>query len=244
MRIPADASRLWKFCYVALSALRPLFCALKIEGAENIPRQGGAVLACNHPGGMDSFVLGFACPRQVFYMAKRELFNIHPVVSFLLHRIGAFPINRGARDTVAIQYSVDLLKQGRVLGMFPEGTRNRGRPMRRGKSGAVRIAIDAGVPVVPVAVQGIPHLHRNWYNPFKRTKLSVQFGQPVTFPPGTMEEVQEYTTEIMLEVARMMPPELRGHYEEALAAPGDKTPTSAQPPLEPLNPGARDLATG
>ncbi|MCY3899870.1 MAG: lysophospholipid acyltransferase family protein [Caldilineaceae bacterium] len=244
MRIPADASRLWKFCYVALSALRPLFCALKIEGAENIPRQGGAVLACNHPGGMDSFVLGFACPRQVFYMAKRELFNIHPVVSFLLHRIGAFPINRGARDTVAIQYSVDLLKQGRVLGMFPEGTRNRGRPMRRGKSGAVRIAIDAGVPVVPVAVQGIPHLHRNWYNPFKRTKLSVQFGQPVTFPPGTMEEVQEYTTEIMLEVARMMPPELRGHYEEALAAPGDQTPTSAQPPLEPLNPGARDLATG
>ena len=244
MRIPADASRLWKFCYVALSALRPLFCALKIEGAENIPRQGGAVLACNHPGGMDSFVLGFACPRQVFYMAKRELFNIHPVVSFLLHRIGAFPINRGARDTVAIQYSVDLLKQGRVLGMFPEGTRNRGRPMRRGKSGAVRIAIDAGVPVVPVAVQGIPHLHRNWYNPFKRTKLSVQFGQPVTFPPGTMEEVQEYTTEIMLEIARMMPPELRGHYEEALAAPGDQTPTSAQPPLEPLNPGARDLATG
>ncbi|MDE0080246.1 MAG: lysophospholipid acyltransferase family protein [Caldilineaceae bacterium] len=244
MRIPADASRLWKFCYVALSALRPLFCALKIEGAENIPRRGGAVLACNHPGGMDSFVLGFACPRQVFYMAKRELFNIHPVVSFLLHRIGAFPINRGARDTVAIQYSVDLLKQGRVLGMFPEGTRNRGRPMRRGKSGAVRIAIDAGVPVVPVAVQGIPHLHRNWYNPFKRTKLSVQFGQPVTFPPGTMEEVQEYTTEIMLEVARMMPPELRGHYEEALAAPGDQTPTSAQPPLEPLNPGARDLATG
>ena len=243
MRIPADASRMWKFCFVALTALRPLFCALKIEGAENVPRQGGAVLACNHPGGMDSFVLGMASPRQVFYMAKRELFNIHPVVSFLLHRIGAFPINRGAHDTAAIQYSVDLLKQGRVLGMFPEGTRNRGKPMRRGKSGAVRIAIDAGVPVVPVAVQGIPHLHRNWYNPFKRTKLSVQFGQPVKFPPGTMEDVQEYTTEIMLDVARMMPPELRGHYEEALASPQDRTPTSPQP-AEPLNPAARDLATG
>ncbi len=243
MRIPSDASGLWKFCYAALSALRPLFCALRIEGVENVPRQGGVVLACNHPGGMDSFVLGFASPRQVFYMAKRELFNIHPVVSFLLHRIGAFPINRGAHDTVAIEYSVDLLRKGRVLGMFPEGTRNRGKPMRRGKSGAVRIAIDAGVPVVPVAVLGIPHLHRNWYNPFKRTKLSVQFGQPVQFPPGTMEDVQEYTTEIMLEVARMMPPELRGHYEEALACPRDRSPASRKP-VEPLTPGPRDLATG
>lgn len=243
MRIPADASRMWKFCYVALSALRPLFCALRIEGVENVPRQGGVVLACNHPGGMDSFVLGFASPRQVFYMAKRELFNIHPVVSFLLHRIGAFPINRGAHDTAAIEYSVDLLKKGFVLGMFPEGTRNRGKPMRRGKSGAVRIAIEAGVPVVPVAVLGIPHLHRNCYNPFKRTKLSVQFGQPVMFPPGTVEEVQEYTTEIMLEVARMMPPELRGHYEEALAPPQDRSPTSTHP-VESFNSGARDLATG
>lgn len=243
MRIPSDASSLWIFCYVALNVLRPLFGSLKVKGVEKIPRRGGVVLACNHPGGMDSFVLGMASPRQVFYMAKRELFNIHPVVSFLLHRIGAFPINRGAHDTAAIQYSVDLLKQGRVLGMFPEGTRNRGKPMRRGKSGAVRIAIDAGVPVVPVAVQGIPHLHRNWYNPFKRTKLSVQFGQPLQFPPGTMEEVQEYTTEIMLEVASMMPPELRGHYEEALAAPTDRTPTSTQPPVEPLTPGPRDLAT-
>ena len=243
MRIPSDASSLWIFCFVALNVLRPLFGSLKVKGVEKIPRRGGVVLACNHPGGMDSFVLGMASPRQVFYMAKRELFNIHPVVSFLLHRIGAFPINRGAHDTAAIQYSVDLLKQGRVLGMFPEGTRNRGKPMRRGKSGAVRIAIDAGVPVVPVAVQGIPHLHRNWYNPFKRTKLSVQFGQPVTFPPGTMEEVQDYTTEIMLEVASMMPPELRGHYEEALASPRDRNPTSPQP-AEPLNPAAKDLATG
>ncbi len=160
MRIPSDASRLWKFCYVALTLLRPLFCALKVEGVENVPRKGGVVLACNHPGGMDSFVLGFASPRQVYYMAKRELFNVHPVMTFLLYRIGAFPINRGARDTEAIEYSVELLKQGRVLGMFPEGTRNRGKPMRRGKSGAVRIAIDAGVPVVPVAVLEIPHLHK------------------------------------------------------------------------------------
>jgi len=243
MRIPSDASRLWKFCHAALTLLRPLFCALRVEGVENVPRKGGVVLACNHPGGMDSFVLGFASPRQVYYMAKRELFNVHPVMTFLLYRIGAFPINRGARDTEAIEYSVELLKQGRVLGMFPEGTRNRGKPMRRGKSGAVRIAIDAGVPVVPVAVLGIPHLHKNWLNPFKRTQLSVQFGQPMLFPAGTMEDVQEYTTEIMLEVARMMPPDLRGHYGEAVASSRDRTPPRT-PVAEPTGPAARDIATG
>ncbi len=243
MRIPSDASGLWKFCHVALTLLRPLFCGLRVEGAENVPREGGVVLACNHPGGMDSFVLGFACPRQVFYMAKRELFNVHPVMTFLLYRIGAFPINRGARDTEAIEYSVALLKQGRVVGMFPEGTRNRGKPMRRGKSGAVRIAIDAGVPVVPVAVLEIPHLHKNWLNPFKRTRLSVQFGQPTLFPAGTMEEVQEYTTKIMQEVARMMPPELRGYYGEAPASSRDQTPART-PAAEPASPAARDIATG
>ena len=165
MRFPSDASGPWKFCFLVLSALRPLTSNLKLEGAENVPKQGGVVLACNHPGGMDSFILGLAAPRQVFYMAKRELFNIHPVVTYLLYRIGAFPINRGARDTEAIEYSVELLKQGRVLGMFPEGTRNRGKPLRRGKSGAVRIAIDAGVPVVPVAVLEIPHLHKTGTTP-------------------------------------------------------------------------------
>ncbi|MCY3711069.1 MAG: hypothetical protein OXG26_19445, partial [Caldilineaceae bacterium] len=102
--------------------------------------------------------------------------------------------------------------------------------------------LDAGVPVVPVAVLEIPHLHKNWLNPFKRTQLSVQFGQPMLFPEGTMEDVQEYTTEIMLEVARMMPPELRGHYGEALASSPDRTPPRT-PVAEPTGPAARDIAT-
>ena len=243
MRTPSEASGPWKFCHAVLSALHPLFCSLTVEGVEHVPQKGGVVLACNHPGGLDSFVLGLCSPRQVFYMAKRELFNIHPVVTYLLYRIGAFPINRGARDAAAIEFSVNLLKQGRIVGMFPEGTRNRGKPMRRGKSGAVRIAIDAGVPVVPVAVLGIPHLHRNWYNPFKRTKLSVQFGQPMHFPPGTTEEVQAFTAEVMLEVARMMPLELQGHYQEAVASTRDRTLPSA-PIKKPASPAAKDMATG
>ncbi len=243
MRIPKDAYPLWKFCFVSLSLLRPLCGSLKVEGVENLPQEGGVVLASNHPGGLDSFVLGLCCPRQVFYMAKRELFNIHPFLTYLLHNIGAFPINRGARDAGAIEHSVKLLKQGLVLGMFPEGTRNRGKPLRRGKTGAVRIAMDAGAPVVPVAIQGIPHLHKYLFNPFKRTKLSVQFGQPMWLPPGTMDDVQENTTAVMLEIARMLPPELRGHYAEPPASSQDPTPPGTRMP-ESASKVAKNIPTG
>ncbi len=219
MKFPSDASFTWKICHLLIGVFRRLVLSWHVSGLEHIPAKGGVVLACNHPGGLDSFALGYASPRQVFYMAKRELFNIHPVVTFFLYRIGAFPINRGARDTAAIEYSVDLLRQGRIVGMFPEGTRNRGNPLRRGKSGAVRIALDAGVPIVPVAVLGIPHLHKNWYNPFRRTRLSIQFGKPMQFQPGTMEDVQGYTGEVMLAIAAMMPPELRGPYRETAPSP-------------------------
>ena len=147
-------------------------------------------------------------------MAKRELFNVHPVITYLLKGIGAFPINRGASDTAAIEYSIKLVRAGRVLGMFPEGTRNRGKPLRRGKSGAARIAIEANAPVVPVVVLGIPHLHKHWYNPFKRSQIAVRFGQPFHFAGESMEDVAEFTHEIMMSIARMMPPELRGYYSE------------------------------
>ncbi|MDE0428488.1 MAG: lysophospholipid acyltransferase family protein [Caldilineaceae bacterium] len=225
-KVPADASRLWRSCYRIIYAIRPLFCSLQVEGVENVPPEGGVVLACNHPGGLDSFILGFTCPRQVYYMAKRELFNVHPVMTYLLYRIGAFPINRGASDTAAIEFSIKLVREGRVLGMFPEGTRNRGKPLRRGKSGAVRIAIEADAPVVPVTVLGIPHLHRHWYNPFRRTRIAVRFGQPFHFSSGTVEDVAEYTHEVMRAMARMMPPELRGHYSEDEAPAGANSQNS------------------
>ncbi len=162
---------------------------------------------------MDVITLAYASPRQVFYMAKQELFDIHPALTFLIYRLGAFPVNRGARDTAAIDYSLQLLREGRVLGMFPEGTRNRGQPLGRGRSGTVRVALEAGVPVVPAAVLGVPDLHKNWYHPLKWTRMSVHFGEPLWFPPGDMARASKYTAEVMYAIARMMPPELRGRYK-------------------------------
>ena len=242
MGYPADSTPTWKYSYQAIHALRPLFCSLQVTGVEHVPRQGGVVLACNHPGGLDSFVLGYASSRQVYYMAKRELFNVHPLVTRFLHGIGAFPINRGARDTAALEHSVNLLREGLVLGMFPEGTRNRGMPLRRGRSGVARVALEADVPIVPVAVQGIPHLHQTWRNPFDRTHVSVQFGQPLRFAAGTMEKAPEYTTEVMIAIARMMPPELRGQYGDTIAPSREKTPPQQGDAAASRQRGAGDSA--
>ena len=210
--IPSDASRTWKFFHILFSALHPPVCSLRVEGTERVPSTGGVVIACNHSGGVDVIFLSYASPRQIFYMAKQELFDVHPVVASLCYRCGAFPVNRGARDTAAIAYSVQLLREGRVLGMFPEGTRNRGRPLLRGKSGAVRVALEADVAVGPAAVLGVPDFYKNWYRPWKRPRLFVRFGEPMWFPAGDMSYVSEYTSEVMYAIARMMPPELRGPY--------------------------------
>lgn len=233
---------MWRICFVAIGVFRSFSFSLRVTGEQNIPKEGGVILACNHPGGLDSFILGFSSPRQVFYMAKRELFNIHPIVTYFLNSIGAFPINRGARDISAISHSVELLQEGRVLGMFPEGTRNRGNPLRRGRGGAIRIALEADVPVVPVSILGIPQLHKNWYNPFKRDRVSVQFGEPIYFPAGKMEDVAKYTTEVMFAIARMMPAELRGRYAEAETA-SENTSSPRPPTGHPSTVSGRSGAT-
>jgi 1-acyl-sn-glycerol-3-phosphate acyltransferase len=214
-RPPQNATTAWKICHRIVSGLLPLLGSLRIEGRENVPKTGGAVLSCNHPGGVDVVALGYASPRQIFYMAKQELFEFKPWFSALITSVGAFPIRRGEYDTQAIDHSIQLVRDGDVLGMFPEGTRNRGRPLRRPKSGAVRIAALAGAPLIPSSVIGIPALHKEWKNPLHRTPVVVRFGPPIYFTgdPEDSSAIQRQSVELMYAIARLLPPELRGKYD-------------------------------
>jgi len=211
---PSDSTTAWKICLSIVSGLLPFLGSLTIEGRENVPKSGGAVLACNHPGGGDVVVLGYASPRQIFYMAKQELFEFQPWFSSLITSVGAFPIRRGTNDTAAIEHGLHLLREGKVLGMFPEGTRNKGGPLGRAKSGAVRLAAQTGVPLIPSAVIGVPALHKEWNNPLRRTHLIVRFGQPIHFTgdPDDSVAIQHTSTELMHAIARLLPSELRGRY--------------------------------
>ena len=149
---------------------------LRAGGRENLPAEGGFVLACNHVSSLDPWPLGLPLwPRRYLrFMAKSELYWFP--LTLVLRNAGAFPVHRGQRDTVAIETAVGLAREGHVVAMFPEGTRRtKGLVKRheaRPRSGAARIALEAGVPLVPAAVKGTDKLTR-------LGALRVAYGEPV-----------------------------------------------------------------
>jgi 1-acyl-sn-glycerol-3-phosphate acyltransferase len=168
-------SRLYSFIAVLSWPILKGLYRLRARGVEHVP-PGGAVIACNHVSSFDPWPLAFPLwPRRFLrFMAKSELywFPLTP----LLDAAGAFPVRRGQHDTEAIDTAVRLAREGNVVAMFPEGTRRRKglvkRHEARPRSGAARIALLAGVPLVPAAVKGTDRLLR-------LGKLSVAYGEPV-----------------------------------------------------------------
>jgi 1-acyl-sn-glycerol-3-phosphate acyltransferase len=164
---------------------------LRARGQGNLP-EGGCVLACNHVSSLDPWVLGMPLwpKRFLRFMAKSELYW-WPLTA-VLNRVGAFPVRRGQRDVVAIETAVRLAREGHVVTMFPEGTRRtKGLVKRfeaRPRSGAARIALEAGVPLVPAAVKGTDKLLR-------LGRLSVVYGAPVELDDLRGREIGDAATE-------------------------------------------------
>lgn len=149
---------------------------LDARGLENLPSEGGFVLSANHTSSFDPWPLGMPLwpRRQLYFMGKSELFN--PVLAPMLRASGAFPVRRGERDIQAIETAVQLCKDGKVVAMFPEGTRRekglRKKHEHRPRTGAARIALAAHVPLVPAAIKGSDRLSH-------LAKLKVAYGEPV-----------------------------------------------------------------
>ncbi len=125
---------------------------VELRGGERIPAQGPAILVANHESMIDPWLLGLATPRPIRYMAKAELWS-YPVVRNVMEWFGTFPVARGVGDRDAVGRAAELLADGQVLGMFPQGTclPYRRRPWLRG---AARLALSTGVPIVPVCIVG------------------------------------------------------------------------------------------
>src|SRR5438067_8899042 len=174
---------------------------LRARGLENLPLEGGYVLACNHVSNFDPWAIGVPLwPRRFLrFMAKSELYW-WPLTLFL-NGAGAFPVRRGQHDTAAIETAVTLARVGHVVAMFPEGTRRtKGLVKRfeaRPRSGAARIALEAGVPLVPAAVSGTDKLRR-------LGKLRVAYGPPVEIDDLRGHEIaeaaQEATVRLMAKI--------------------------------------------
>jgi 1-acyl-sn-glycerol-3-phosphate acyltransferase len=152
------------------------FWPLRIEGAENVPRRGAAVIVCNHLSMIDPFVVGYGANRPVSFMAKQELFGI-PFVGYWIRKLGAFPVDRSRRDPASLRTALTLLKGGELLGMFPEGTRSTSGEMLELRAGAARLAARTRTPVVPAAVFNTNHaLPRGKF--IRPARIRVRFGPP------------------------------------------------------------------
>lgn len=123
---------------------------VRIHGAEEVPPAGPCILVANHESLIDPWILGLVTPRPIRYMAKAEFFR-NPVARAVMEAWGTFPVERGTGDHAAVGAAGQLLEQGEVLGIFPQGTclPYRDRPWHRG---AARLALVSGAPVVPVAL--------------------------------------------------------------------------------------------
>jgi 1-acyl-sn-glycerol-3-phosphate acyltransferase len=177
---------------------------LRARGRENLPREGGCVLACNHMSSFDPWPLGLPLwPRRFLrFMAKSELYWFP--LSLIVDGAGAFPVRRGQGDTEAIDTAVRLAREGYAVAMFPEGTRRRKGLVKRfearPRTGAARIALEADVPLVPAAVQGTDRLLR-------LGPLRVAYGAPVEIDdlrglePHTA--AQQATDRLMVRIAEL-----------------------------------------
>jgi 1-acyl-sn-glycerol-3-phosphate acyltransferase len=177
---------------------------LRAEGEENLPAEGGYVLAANHLSNLDPWPLGLPLwPNQFLrFMAKSELYW------WPLNRVitagGGFPVRRGERDLEAMSTAIHLARDGNVVAMFPEGTRQRKGLVKRyqpkAHTGAARIALEAGVPLVPAAIAGTDRLSR-------LGPLRVRYGKPIPLDDLKGEDpslaAREATDRLMAEIDRL-----------------------------------------
>ena len=182
-----------------------------------MPNEGPLVLVSNHVHNIDVFLLPLSFPRWINFMAKQELFKI-PVLGFLIRWTGAFPIVRQGnigekRETM--RQAMSILKDGGVLGMFPEGKRSSSGVLARGKAGPAVIASGSGTPLIPIAISGTEKLRGiGWL--WKRPRIIVSIGKPFTLPSieGRLRrsEMKSLTDLMMNRIAVLLPEAKRGIY--------------------------------
>ena len=167
---------------VARVVLFPLFRVyfrLGREGREHIPAEGPVLLAANHRSFLDPFVLAMLTRRPLHYVAKKELFE-RRWQAWILNALGAFPVDRGAGDAAMLETARAILDRGDCVLIFPEGTRVRSGGVGTPKRGIGRLALECGVPVVPLAVAGTEDVRRGWR--IRPVRVRVRAGRPLTFP--------------------------------------------------------------
>ncbi|MGP4060102.1 lysophospholipid acyltransferase family protein [Halobacillus litoralis] len=168
---------------------------IKVIGRENIPAKGPVIICSNHISNVDPPVVGITNNRNIYFLAKEELFE-NPIIGGILKRVHAFPIKRGMRDRNALRKGLEILKKGNALGLFPEGSRQKSGEVGKGLAGAGFFALRSEAYIVPCAIIGP-------YRKFKQ--LKVVYGEPIDMSQYREEKAsaQVVTDRIMEEIRQL-----------------------------------------
>jgi 1-acyl-sn-glycerol-3-phosphate acyltransferase len=200
--------------YVVLGPILKLLFRPWVEGMENIPTDGPAILASNHLSFSDSIFLPLMAPRRITFLAKADYFNGRGVKGWLtkgfMKGAGQVPIDRsgGRASEAALRKGLEILGQGDLLGIYPEGTRSPDGRLYRGKTGIARMALEAGVPVIPVAMVNTFDIQPPGQVIPKIMRVGIKIGEPLDFSryegmSGDRFVLRSITDEIMYELMQL-----------------------------------------
>ncbi|SFT77191.1 1-acyl-sn-glycerol-3-phosphate acyltransferase [Geodermatophilus amargosae] len=236
----------WFLKYVAIGPVAKLVFRPRAEGREHVPAGGAAILASNHISAADWIFMPMSLRRRVTFLAKQEYFTGTGLKGMLQRAFftgaGQVPIDRSSATAAedAIRMGIRMLEQGRVLGIYPEGTRSPDGRLYRGKVGVARMALETGVPVVPVAMTYTPRRM-----PFGRklVRVRVRFGEPLDFSryeglAGDRFVERSVTDEIMYEIMTLSGQEYVDVYGATVKKTMDATGASASDVVGRLQPPA------
>lgn len=234
-----SAMRYWLAKMLIVWPVFHLFFRIRVVGRENVPKTGGALLAANHTSVLDSLFLPLKTRRHVTFLVKAQFvtgkgFGAWVRRSFM-SAIGQLPIDRsgGRATSSALDTAVSLLRSGRLVGIYPEGTRSVDGRLHRGRTGIARMIVEAQVPVIPVGIQGtrdIMPVGRNF--PKLSGRVTITFGEPLDFTRYSELEEDRYvlrsiTDEVMREIQKLSGQEYQDTYATVRQADsGDAAPAS------------------
>ncbi|MEM9519434.1 MAG: lysophospholipid acyltransferase family protein [Actinomycetota bacterium] len=236
---------------VTLKVMRPAFKALwrmRVSGLDNIPADGGAIICGNHTAVIDSFFLPIVAPRPVSFVGKAEYMDDWKT-SKLFPALGMIPIDRSGGDSAqaALDAAAGVLESGNLFGIYPEGTRSRSGFLHKGHTGAARLAVRTGCPIIPVGIKGARRIQPpDQFLPHVFRPLEVSFGKPI-YPAASDAisdqrlRLRQMTDEVMFEIRELSGQDYVNEYANKPAAAVASAPAPAPIP-EPEMPPRRSSA--
>jgi 1-acyl-sn-glycerol-3-phosphate acyltransferase len=192
---------------------------MHVHGLENVPPDGPTIMMVNHISVVDPAIMISFAPsgRDIVPLAKMEAFS-QPLIRYFVSHWGAIPVARGSTDTKALKSALQHIRDGDIVLLFAEGTRNR-EGMQQGEEGSVYLALKTNATVVPVALWGTRGFPFSLWRDFRTTPIHVCFGKPFRFRSDgasrlPREQFRAMTDEAMYRIAAMLPPEWRGVYSD------------------------------